>query len=115
MCCTPTNRETAVCASVITMAPLLADKDGVNIIIQSIEHLPPHIHARYGDDEALVAIRTGKVFKGYIPAKKLKIVQQWLAEGTTRAIAEENFYELNPGLRPVKTTETKKEKRKGDK
>lgn len=38
------------------MAPLLISKDGVSIIIQSREHLPPHIHASHGDDEALVNI-----------------------------------------------------------
>ena len=92
------------------MAPLLADKDGVKIIIQSREHLPPHIHLCYGDDEALVNIRTGTMFEGYIPGKKLKAVQAWLAEN--RAVIEENFYELNPGLRPELT---KKDKKKGGK
>jgi hypothetical protein len=82
------------------MAPLLIDKDGVSIYIQSREHLPPHIHAFSGDDEALVDIRTGKVIRGSIAGKKLKLVQQWLDEGATRKLIEENFYELNPALRP---------------
>jgi len=94
------------------MAPLLTDKDGVSIIIQSREHLPPHIHVSYGDDEALVDIRTGKMFKGSIPAKKLKLVQAWLVEKQNREVVEENFYELNPALRPKPT---KKDKRKGGK
>lgn len=84
------------------MAPLLEKKEGVDIIIQSREHLPPHIHAFYGDDEALVDIRTGEIFRGYIPAKKLKVVQKWLNEGENRARTELNFYELNPGLDPEK-------------
>lgn len=82
------------------MAPLLIDKDGVNIVIQSREHLPPHIHATYGDDEALVNIRTGEIVQGYLPNKKLKIVNDWLNEGNNRVLVEENFYELNPCLRP---------------
>src|SRR4051812_22378582 len=94
------------------MAPLLIDKDGINIIVQSREHLPPHIHACYGDDEALVNIKSGKMFRGSIPAKKLKIVQKWLAEGDTRATVEENFYELNPQLRPTEIKPAKNTERK---
>ena len=98
------------------MAPLLIDKDGVNIIIQGREHLPAHIHATYGDDEALVNIRTGELFRGYLPGKKLRVVQEWLAEESNRAIVEENFYELNPRLRPIDNKAAdKKNKRKGGK
>jgi hypothetical protein len=84
------------------MAPLLIDKDGVSIVIQSREHLPPHVHANYGEEEALVNIRTGEIVEGYLQNKKLRIVQDWLSEGKNREIVEENFYELNPSLRPKK-------------
>jgi len=82
------------------MAPVVEKREGVDIIIHGREHLPPHVHACYGDDEALVNIRTGELFAGYIPSKKLRIVQQWLAEGDNRQRTEQNFYELNPGLHP---------------
>jgi hypothetical protein len=94
------------------MAPLLEQREGVSIIVQSREHLPPHVHAQYGDDEALIDIRTGEIFKGEIPAKKLKVVQEWLAEGNNRTIVEENFYELNERLRPGKKNKRKKKGRK---
>ena len=96
------------------MAPLLADKDGVSIIIHSREHLPAHVHVIYGDDEALVNIRTGEMFKGYIPARKLKIVLEWLVANS--AVIEESFYELNPGLRQKHIIKADpKGKRKGGK
>ena len=96
------------------MAPLLADKDGMSIVIHAREHLPAHVHVFYGDDEVLINIRSGEVFKGYIPPKKLKIVQEWLAENN--AIIEENFYELNPRLRHTDNTKPgSKNKRKGGK
>ena len=66
------------------MAPILENRDGVSIIVQSREHLPPHVHACYGDDEALVDIRSGEMFEGYIPSKKLRVVQEWLTEGNNR-------------------------------
>lgn len=91
-------------------APLLIEKDGVSIHVHSREHLPPHVHVFSGDDEALVNIRTGAIYEGYISAKKLRVVQMWLSEGKNRKTTEENFYELNPGLRQreVKTIIVKK-------
>ena len=108
------------------MAPILTDKNGVSIYVLSREHLPPHIHAYSGDDEAQVNIRTGEIVKGYLPGKKLKIVQDWLNEGNNRALTEQNFYELNPRLKPLidvekvinnkripKRDQRRKQKRKG--
>ena len=107
------------------MAPLLIEKEGVSVVVQGREHLPPHVHASYGEDEALIDIRTGEMFEGSIPGRKLRIVQEWLGEGKNREIVEENFYELNPRLRPqvkevkekskAKKVSLKKNKKKGDK
>lgn len=81
------------------MAPILINKDGVSIYVRSNEHLPPHIHVEYGDDKAMVDIRSGRIIEGYIPGKKLKIVQRWLDEADNRMTTEESFFEFNPGLR----------------
>lgn len=105
------------------MAPLLENRDGVSIVVQGREHLPPHIHACCGEDEALVNIRTGEIVEGFISNNKLRVVQEWLGEGDNRKNTEENFYELNPRLRPQKNQEkkpaakkvTKKNKKKGKK
>ena len=98
------------------MAPLLVDKEGISIIIHSREHLPPHIHAVYGEEEALVDIRTGDVIDGWLATKKLKVVKDWLAEGKNRLMVEENFYELNPKFRPIEKEQVpRKGKRKGGK
>lgn len=90
------------------MAPVVERREGVDIVIHGREHLPPHIHACYGDEEALVNIRTGEMLAGYIPSKKLKVVQQWLREGENRKRTEQSFYELNPGLSPGKSARHKR-------
>lgn len=82
------------------MAPLLENRNGVRIEIYSREHLPAHIHAKYNEYEALVNIRTGEIFRGSLPAKKLRVVQDWLNEENRRELVEKNFYELNPKLTP---------------
>ncbi len=81
------------------MAPLLADKNGIKISIYFKEHLPPHFHATYAEDEVLIEIRTGKIFEGWIPSNKLKVVQKWLKKGENRKLAEKIFFELNPRLK----------------
>jgi hypothetical protein len=45
--------------------------DGIKINIYNGDHLPPHIHALYGDDEVLLVIETIAIYAGYLPAKKL--------------------------------------------
>jgi hypothetical protein len=81
------------------MAPLLLQKQGVRVFIYSRDHLPPHIHVQYADDEAIVAIRTGEVLKGYVPSRKMLFVQTWLNESNVRLLLEEMFFELNPQLK----------------
>lgn len=84
-----------------SMAPLLENLDGIRIEIYSREHLPIHIHAKYAEHEALVHITTGNVIKGSLPAKKLRIVQEWLKKDERYLLIEQNFYELNPRLAPT--------------
>lgn len=88
------------------MAPELERIEGIILAVYSRDHLPPHLHALYGEDEALVKIRTGEILKGALPPKKLKIVQKWLAENRQRA--ETNFYELNPRLSQINYMKKKK-------
>ena len=45
--------------------------DGIKINIYNGDHLPPHIHALYGDDEVLLVIETIAIYAGYLPAKQL--------------------------------------------
>ena len=55
------------------------------------QHHKPHIHAFYGDYEAVVAV-DGDLLAGSIPAKQLKIIIGWLA------IHEEEVYKA--GIMP---------------
>lgn len=42
------------------------------------QHHVPHIHVRYGDDEAVYEIPEGKLLAGAIPNNKDKILQAWI-------------------------------------
>jgi Domain of unknown function (DUF4160) len=59
--------------------PTIALVFGVRIIIYPKDHLPPHLHARFADEEAMISIVTGDVLEGSLPRAKLRAVQEWLA------------------------------------
>ncbi len=42
------------------------------------DHNPPHFHASYGDDEALITMN-GEVYSGSLPRRALSLVREWLA------------------------------------
>ena len=58
--------------------PTLAIVAGVRIVIYLKDHVPPHLHAFFADDEAQISILTGDVLNGSLPHSKLRAVQQWL-------------------------------------
>ncbi len=41
-------------------------------------HQLPHVHVKYQDQEAVIAIPDGEVLEGEIRANKLKLVQAWI-------------------------------------
>ena len=61
--------------------PVIARFYGIIIrmyFLQS-EHNPPHIHAIYNEDVAAIDFMTGEVIEGYLPAKALGLVREWLS------------------------------------
>lgn len=43
------------------------------------DHDPPHFHAEYGDDFALIDIRTLAIIDGALPARALGLTVEWAA------------------------------------
>jgi len=41
-------------------------------------HNLPHIHVKYGDEEAVISIPNGEIIEGSIRRAKLKLVQAWI-------------------------------------
>lgn len=50
---------------------------GIVIKMYYEEHNPPHFHAEYGADEALIDIRSFAVFAGKLPPRALGLVMEW--------------------------------------
>ena len=41
------------------------------------DHPPPHFHARYAGEEAVISIATGEVIAGSLPGRALRLVREW--------------------------------------
>jgi hypothetical protein len=52
---------------------------GIIITINYHDHLPPHFHARYGDDRAAIMI-DGAVLAGSLPRRALALVRAWASQ-----------------------------------
>ena len=42
------------------------------------QHQLPHIHVRYGENEAVYEIPGGNVLEGNLPSNKEKLIQAWI-------------------------------------
>lgn len=51
-------------------------------------HRQPHIHARYQDSEAVVAIRGGKLLEGQLPPAKMRLLLAWIEIHKDELIAD---------------------------
>lgn len=57
--------------------PRLASFYGIVIYMYWADHPPPHFHAEYGDDQAVVAIADGAIVAGNLPRRALRLVEEW--------------------------------------
>lgn len=50
---------------------------GIVIKMYFDDHNPPHFHAEYAGDEALIDVNTLAVFSGRLPARAQALVSKW--------------------------------------
>lgn len=63
------------------------------------EHNPPHIHASYNENAAVIDFMTGEVIEGKLPKKALTMVQEWASihkEELQRMWETQEFRGLEP-------------------
>lgn len=59
--------------------PTISRFYGIVIRMYFSDHAPPHFHAVYGGEEAVIAIGSGALIRGRLPARALGLVRQWAA------------------------------------
>jgi hypothetical protein len=78
--------------------PRLSEFYGIVVEMYFADHPPPHFHARYAGDEALIVIETGEIYAGALPARALRLVRDWLSEHRAELVAN---WDLASALQPV--------------
>ena len=73
--------------------------NSVKIFLYSRDHNPPHIHAKYAEYEALIAIASGEVIRGYLPNVQLSEVSEWLSSPKVKKDLLTMFHSMNPHTR----------------
>ena len=60
--------------------PIISKFYGITIKMYFIqnEHIPPHIHAFYGEYVSAINIKNFEEIEGNLPTKALKIVREWI-------------------------------------
>jgi hypothetical protein len=84
--------------------PIISRFFGIIIFMFWREHGPPHFHARYGDDEVIIEIQTGKLM-GDISPRVLNMVQEWRELHKQELMADWELAEANKPLKRIKPLE----------
>jgi hypothetical protein len=50
---------------------------GIVITMFYNDHSPPHFHARYGQQKAVISIKDGSLIAGRLSSRALNLVQEW--------------------------------------
>jgi hypothetical protein len=59
--------------------PTISRFYGIVIRMYFADHAPPHFHAVYAGEEAVIAIADGAVLRGGLPDRALRMVREWAA------------------------------------
>ena len=68
---------------------------------QQSEHNPPHIHAIYGENVGEIDINTGDMLEGDLPARALKLAQEWIKDNKKELLEIWNTQEFKK-IKPLK-------------
>lgn len=68
--------------------PTISEFFGIVIQMFWREHAPPHFHALYGEQEALINILTLEVIAGKLPRRAFALTIEWAAEHRSQLIED---------------------------
>ena len=64
---------------------------GLMYYFDNKKHHLPHIHAQYGEEEAVISIPEGEIIEGSLRTAKLKLVQAWMEIHRDELMADWNL------------------------
>lgn len=81
--------------------PRLSEFYGIVIYMYWKDHAPPHFHAIYSGEEALVRIDDGKFIEGRLPRTARKLVLEWREQHVDELLANWELAQQPMTLHPI--------------
>jgi hypothetical protein len=78
---------------------------GIFVRMYFDDHAPPHFHAYYGADAAVVEIDTLRVMSGRLPRRAMALVLEWAAEHREELRRDWTLAEAHRPLEPISPLE----------
>lgn len=63
--------------TMLSPVPTISRFYGIVIRMYFSDHAPPHFHAVYGGQEAVITIASGELLRGRMPDRALRMVREW--------------------------------------
>ncbi len=82
--------------------PEIARFYGIIIRMYFNDHNPPHFHAIYNEQEALINIRTLSAFSGQLSPRALGLVIEWATQHQQELLADWERAQSRQPLAPIK-------------
>jgi len=65
------------------------------------DHSPPHFHARYGRDQAVIGVPDLVILKGGLPARALALVMEWATQHREELMEDWNLARAKSPLKTI--------------
>jgi hypothetical protein len=78
---------------------------GIVITMYYNDHAPPHFHARYSGQKALMAIETFTLLQGHLSPRVLGLVVEWAAQHRAELLADWDLAVHQQPLNPIQPLE----------
>ena len=78
---------------------------GIVIRMYYDDHSPPHFHAYYGDDSAIIEIESLRVREGHLPRRAMAMVLEWAGEHREELMENWRLGEAHRPLRRIEPLE----------
>jgi hypothetical protein len=81
--------------------PRISQFFGITIAIYYNDHAPPHFHARYAENEAVVGIDSLAFLEGELPKRAVALVLEWASLHRSELSEDWELARLGLPLKPI--------------
>lgn len=74
---------------------------GIVIAMFYNDHSPPHFHARYGDQQAIIALDDLRIIEGSLSGRTLRLVQEWASLYPDELLEDWDLARMREPLNPI--------------